>query len=84
MKAWITKVALGKKGIFEVDGTRTTYGLKYKDPNYVYGGYAMGIEPGRQWHTTRESALKRAEEMRVKRIATITKELKRLEALRFA
>jgi len=38
---------------------------------------------GRDWHRTRESAVKRAEAMRTKKIASLKKQILALEKLRF-
>lgn len=38
---------------------------------------------GREWHRTPESALKRAEEMRRKKIASLKKSLAHMEAMKF-
>jgi hypothetical protein len=83
MKVWITKYAL-TVGITEEDAERcdTRPGMikltaeKHKWQPYVYG-------EGVDWHTTRESAVKRAEQMRQKKIASLRKHLAKLEAMRF-
>lgn len=81
MKAWITKYAL-TKGIMEVTGevAKTSpemfcYKLK------GYEQYAHG--EGTDWHRTLESAIQRAEDMRVKKISSLHRSIKQLEVLSF-
>lgn len=78
MKAYISKYAL-TKGIFEVEaeecGDITIYILQ----GYIIGGYFHGIG----WHTTRAEAIKRAEEMRLKKIESLKKQIAKLEKKRF-
>lgn len=38
---------------------------------------------GKNWHTTKEEAVKRAEEMRIKKIKSLRKQLEKLEKLEF-
>lgn len=38
---------------------------------------------GKDWHRTEEGAVKRAEELRVKKIASLKKQIKKLESLKF-
>lgn len=77
MKIWNTKRAL-------TQGIRIEYTAKE-----CYGFSTMvQIGPyeylhGQDWHRTEESALKRAEAMRVARIKSLKKELARLKELRF-
>lgn len=81
MKVFATKYALSI-GIeeFETDwseknpsmvGKKNTHGLAY------YHG------EGRDWHRTRDAAVKRANAMRVKKIASLKKQIDKLEALAF-
>lgn len=79
MKVWITKYAL-TRGVFEMevesqseDGT-AVYG---KSLNDCYHG------EGREWHRTKVSAIKKAEEMRQKKIESLKKQIKKLEQLKF-
>ena len=46
-----------------------------------YSAYYHG--EGREWHRTREAAIKKAEEMRLAKIKSIKKSLAKMEALRF-
>lgn len=79
MKVWVTVYAL-TTGIME----------RVIDP--VGGGVAKDMEApvptyyhiqGRDWHRTREGAVARAEQMRLKKIASLRKQIAKLEALRF-
>jgi len=82
MTVWITKYAL-TKGIIEAEAKKTSYdsvlinikGLDLKLPtNWFYQG---------DWHTTKEAAIVKAEEMRQKKIKNLRKQLEKLEEIRF-
>ena len=78
IKAWITKYALSE-GIHVVDGEvchniRSTM-LKYGNHSYAHG---------KDWHRTQEKAIKRAEDMRQMKIASIRRQLSKLENMTFA
>lgn len=79
MKVWITKYAL-TKGVFEMDVERQS-----EDGKSVYGKawdqcyHGQGAE----WHGSKGSAIARAEEMRKKKIASLEKQIKKLEKIRF-
>ena len=82
MKIWNSKYAL-TEGLIEQEGEE--FGevgssiIRVGSPlrkEYLYG-------EGKEWHRTRESALARAEVMRRAKIASVRKQLARLEALRF-
>jgi hypothetical protein len=47
-----------------------------------YGGNYYHGE-GRQWHRDRFSAIKRAEEMRVSKIASLNKQIRKIQQLNF-
>lgn len=77
---WITKFAL----------TRGVYSIEAKDPaksifpdTLPVGGLENIHGEGRDWHRTRESAVARAEEMRVAKIASLSKQIARFEKLSF-
>ena len=77
MKVWITKYAL-TSGITEhnaelCDGDEL---MKYGTMQYAYGD-------GKEWHRSYKSALIRAEEMRIKKIASLKKSIAMLEAMSF-
>ena len=79
MKAYITKYTL-TKGIIEVEVRRTEYPemvVATENSLLVFHG------EGKDWHLTREGAIKRAEEIRLAKIASMEKTIKRLEAMKF-
>lgn len=77
---WVTKYAL-------------TAGVKERPLISEGGGYAYVRLPAgpsfgvqcteKEWHPTREAALARAEEMRAAKIASLKRQIERLEALTF-
>ncbi len=76
MKVWITKYAL-TRGLFEIDAK-------------VDGKYASGPDPAgnwkiftREWTKTREEAVKVAEQMKTRRIASLRRSMKKLEEMKF-
>ena len=80
MKVWISKYALSK-GIYERE---VKQGEIYPDTVYInawresfHGG------EGKEWHKTREDAVRRAEEMRIKKIASLKKQIEKLEKMKF-
>lgn len=79
MKVWITKYALSK-GIKEKEVEQSD-----EFPEIVCGKdlYDSYHGEGKEWHRTKESALAKAEEMRKKRIASLRKQIEKLEKLRF-
>ena len=76
-KIWVTKYALSK-GIFETEGEAVGEGLfkAHKQYDYFHG-------EGRDWHRTKESAIVRAENMRIAKIASLKKQIAKLEKLSF-
>ncbi len=79
MKVWITKYAL-TKGILEEEGEVSKNNADYlmvKD--YCQDFY----EEGNEWHKTRESAIKKSEEMRLKKIESLKKQIEKLEKMKF-
>lgn len=77
MKVWISKYALSE-GITE-DEARQSLDGEWVDCSTK--GYILKL--GRHAHLTREAAVRAAEIMRVKKIASIKKQLAKLEAMRF-
>lgn len=78
MKVWITKYALSE-GIVEVDTEVCTGDMiqtHEKWPRYFHG-------EGRGYHTEKQSAINHADKMRQKKIASLKKQIERLEKLRF-
>jgi hypothetical protein len=76
--AWVTKYALSKTGIEEVEG-EVCHGTS--SDMLRYGQH--GCVHGNDWHSTREDAVKRAEQMRLNKIASLKKQLEKLEKMRF-
>lgn len=78
MKVWITKYAL-TSGIVEIEGEITEsgslYDMRSSLPMYYHG-------EGKEWHRTKESAIKKAEEMRQKKIESLKKQIKKLEEMK--
>lgn len=79
MKVWITKYALSA-GIEEVFGDQS--GDMIVDRSNGYGRYFH--TEGRDWHRTKEEALAKAEKMRTERIASLKKQIDKLEKMSFA
>lgn len=78
MKVWITKYAL-TSGILEKEAEVCTDNMiSVKDTGY-YTVYFHGNE----WHKSRESAIAKAEEMRKKKIASLKKQIEKLEKMEF-
>lgn len=79
MKVWITKYAL-TEGIYEAeaedcfDVSPTMIKVKDEYINYFHGN---------DWHRTREGAISRANEMKTKRIASLKKQIAKVETLEF-
>ena len=83
MRVWVTKYAL-TKGILprEVEVCEGTS----IDMVKVLGGNRWAEHyhgEGREWHRTRESATKRAAEMRDKKLKSLRKQIARLENMDF-
>lgn len=83
MKAFITKYAL-TEGIQEKEGEVIgTDGRYFSNSNLA--GYAVGrffLGP-KDWTTDRDVAVERAESMRKAKIASLKKQIAKLEALKF-
>lgn len=77
MKVWITKYALSS-GILERDATPCGNGNMIQVGSHYFHG------EGRDWHLTLLSAQKKAEVMRVKKIASYRKIIEKMEKLQFA
>ena len=82
IKVWISKYAL-TQGIFEIEaeiceGSMT--GMVADINNRTFGLYHG---EGREWHKTKEEASKRAEKMRLKKIASLKKQIEKLEKMDF-
>ncbi len=82
MKVWITKYALSI-GVYEADGElRETAGKFYM---VVKGDnpFHMDVFYEKEWHYTKKLAIARAEEMRIKKLQSLNKQIKKLSALKF-
>lgn len=82
MKVWVSKYAL-TTGIFEVENCEITSsgkGVMWKDDGCFWQS-VYGL--GREYHTSQEDAFIRAEAMRLDRIASLRKQIAKLEKLKF-
>lgn len=78
-KAYITKYAL-TQGIFEADGEESSAGgFRFRFP----GSYTSEYVYGKDWHKTFPEALSRAEEMRKRKLASLNRQIKKLESIEF-
>lgn len=82
MKVWISKYAL-TQGVYEIEaedcfatapGMITETGSRYA--TYFHG-------EGKDWHRTRDGALLKAERMRAAKIASLRKQISRIEKMAF-
>ena len=78
MKAWISKYALSK-GIIETETDEQTPGMTFFSNNMYFDSNSVGIH----WHRSKKGALLRAEEMRLKKISSLEKQIKKLEKMKF-
>ena len=87
MKVWITKYALTsgiwtgeaedrKDGVIECKRPMTPEGEKELLWGYFHG-------EGREWHRTEEAAKTKALEMRDKKVLSLLKKIRKLEAMKF-
>lgn len=87
MKVWITKYAL-TQGIEEIDSNQVKE-FKMTDAGYLCFrrnekySYTIELYSQKEWHRTKESAIKKAEEMRQKKIESLKKQIKKFEEMRF-
>jgi hypothetical protein len=78
MKVWISKYALSK-GILEREAETSD-----RSADLVYTGqYEMFFASRGELHRTREDAVRQAEKMRLDKIASLRKQIAKLEKLRF-
>lgn len=80
MKVWITKYAL-TQGIIEKEARECKGFDGMIQTEEKYPAYFRG--EGKDWHRTKESAIKRAEDMRQKKIESLKKQIKKLEEMKF-
>lgn len=79
MRVWISKYALSV-GLFEVDGEVTREGgISYTPPEGGLRQYYYGSD----WHDTKEAAVARAEEMRIRKLKSLDAQIKKVSALKF-
>lgn len=85
MKVWITKYAL-TRGILEnetedfclsVDPTGNMINVRENGYSQCYHG------KGNEWHDNKQSAIKKAEEIRKKKIDSLYKQIAKLEEMKF-
>lgn len=83
MKVWVTKYAL-TKGILEcwgeVDEDKLYVTVSFGSGNHSWRQY---FKMGRDAHLTREAAVAKAHEMRMRRIASLQKQIANLEQMTF-
>jgi hypothetical protein len=88
MKVYSTK-HLFEKGIEEVDADETSnpdiLEVLFKNEKYgtLFIQHYFLFEEGKQWHRTREDAVKRAEVLRVKESSKLWKKLKKINSMVF-
>ena len=83
MKVWITKYALST-GIQKMARHPDDKGEKRMvQVVFPSGPNGWALFFGNDWHTTHEAAIKRAREMRLTRIASLQKQITKLEKLKF-
>lgn len=80
MKVWITRYAL-TDGILESDAEICLDADMKGNMIVCDRGYFHG--EGRDWHRTKEAALVRAEKMRQKKIASLKRQIEKLEKIKF-
>lgn len=81
MKVWITRYAL-TSGIYEVEATiyeRNPGMVSYRMPP----GSFLQFAHGKDWHVMRETAVARAEEMKVAKIQSLEKQIKKVSKITF-
>ena len=79
---WITKYALSK-GIDVVAGPQADLNPNFPKLLMTGRGRASCYGEGLEWHRSRASAIARAEEMRKAKIASLKKQIAKLEKLSF-
>jgi hypothetical protein len=80
MNVWITKYAL-TRGIETATGEVVSEGMFHISPQKV--GVFSQYFHGHDWHVTKEAALCRANEMRVRAIKNLEKKLETLKSMKF-
>ena len=81
MKVWITKYALSR-GVYEAEVEETNQtGMVVHRQEGLYPAYYQG--EGTDWHRTEEAAKTRASAMAKAKIASLKKQISKLEKLTF-
>jgi hypothetical protein len=82
--AYITKYALSNGKILKIDarlcGDVSNTMIAYRTEGSMFDQYAHGSD----WHHALPEAIAKADEMRVKKIASLKKNIAKLENMRFA
>lgn len=80
MKVWITKYAL-TKGIIEMEVELCENPQMVKEAKTEWGNYfhTNGVE----WHSNKETAIVKAEEMRMNKLKSLQKQIDKLNKLSF-
>lgn len=78
MKVWITKNAL-TQNIYSVEGSIDEHGMFVVGDGTVY----VDIYAPSECHQTKSAAIRRAKAMREKKLASLRKQIARLEKLKF-
>lgn len=82
IKIWISKYALSV-GIEEVEAEfDDAYPNMVRIPSDKIGYYTRYFH-GTDWHRTREGAVQRAENMRIRKLNSLNKQLKKLKEIKF-
>lgn len=81
MKVWITRYAL-TSGIFEVEAT-----LSDRSPSMVTYRRSpdslLEFAHGNDWHVMRETAVARAEEMKIAKLQSLEKQIRKVSKITF-
>lgn len=86
IKVWISKYAL-TQGIEEKNAVVCSninidmIEIVNTEKHFIGNEYYHG--EGKEWHKTKEEAIKRAEELRLKKIKSVEKQLEKLKSLKF-
>lgn len=77
LKAWITKYAI-TKGILEKEVEDCKDSMVEESDNHFPTYYH-----GTDWHTDKQSAIAKAEEMRLRKIASLKRQIEKLKNMKF-
>ncbi len=81
IRAWVTRYALSD-GVYMVEGD-VCHGTSSGMLKWINRWGGIETVHGKDWHRTPESALARAEEMRLAKIESLKKSIKKMEGLKF-